>query len=265
MTQPQLDSREIIELIVYTFLAFLLMSVSVIIFIYYSRKKILKKELEKKQLEVNYQKKLLQSTLLTQEEERSRIAQNLHDEISSKMNVIALNANLLSSTSLSQAETQNMVSGIISISGSVLESSRRIAHDLLPPVLEKFGLHAALTELCHSHNNPSLSVEYNNDRKEAFFERNDKDSHLHIFRIIQELVNNSIRHGKASHIKIHAFENEMGRHITYTDNGIGFNSDDLNTKIGLGMKNIESRATFIHANFTIQSIESKGVIATLVL
>jgi signal transduction histidine kinase len=62
--------------------------VTLIIFFYFSRKKIIQKELEKKDLEIQYQKELLSAVIITQEEERKRIAQDLHDDISSKLNIV---------------------------------------------------------------------------------------------------------------------------------------------------------------------------------
>jgi two-component system NarL family sensor kinase len=74
----------VVQTIVWTFLAFLSMAIVLILFFYFSRKKIVAKEIEKRELEVNHQKALLHAVLFTQEEERKRIAQDLHDDISSK-------------------------------------------------------------------------------------------------------------------------------------------------------------------------------------
>ena len=102
--------------------------------------------MEKAHLEIAYQKELLQATILTQEEERKRIAQDLHDAISSKLNVVSLNANFLIEKDITLEDTHRIGEGIQKVTKSVLESSRRIAHDLLPPTLEKFGLKAALED-----------------------------------------------------------------------------------------------------------------------
>jgi len=255
----------IIATVFYTFFAILIMTISVIVFIYYSRKKLLNKELEKKQLELNYQKQLLQTALITQEDERNRIAQDLHDAISSKMNVITLNANLLSEQDLSKEEYDKMVSGILSISSTVLESSRRIAHDLLPPILDKFGLNAALEELFRSHNNSLLSVNYENIDRQFFFSEINKLDELHVFRIFQELINNSVRHGKATVITIKAVCENGKKKILYNDNGSGFEVNKINEKMGIGMKNIESRVAYIGGNFEIESNKRKGVNVILTL
>ena len=91
------------------------------------------------------------------------------------------------------------------------------------------------------------------------FDEIDKNNHLHLFRILQELVNNSIRHGKATKIKIELDKNESERILTYQDNGIGFDVTYESIKKGLGMKNIESRVEFLNGDFKIESVVNQGV------
>lgn len=258
------DDKQVIEAVMYTFTAFVLMMLSLLGFVYFSRRKILKKEIEKKDLEIEYQRQLLQSTLVTQEEERQRIARDLHDDISSKLNVISLNAHLLSSRNLSKSDSDEISTNIINVTRSVLENARRIAHDLLPPILVNFGLHAALAELCHSHCSSDLmQIRFANPHGKQAFEHLDSKNHLHVFRILQELINNSIKHGQATLINLELKLENGVCIITYSDNGSGFNTKEVKTKSGIGMKNIISRTTFIGGHFEIQSGKNKGVVATL--
>lgn len=250
-------NNDINEALSYIFLVFLLMSIIVILFFYFSRKKIIQKEIEKKNLEINHQKELLRSVILTQEEERKRIAQDLHDDISSKLNVVSLNTHLLNTPNLSEEELSYITNNITNLTQKALENSRRIAHDLLPPVLEKFGLHAGIEELVAEFNSSkSVHVIYKNKLKFAI---NDIDKHLHIFRILQELLNNSVRHGKASEIIIEFKYINNKETCTYSDNGIGFNIKSEDCQKGLGMKNIESRINFLNGSFSIESHENNGV------
>lgn len=253
---------EIISAVIYTFIAFVLMIVAVLIFVYYSRKKIVQKELEKKDLEIDYQKKLLQATILTQEKERERIAQDLHDDISSKLNIISLNSHLLTASDLSGEEVKEITTGIITITAKVLESSRTIAHNLLPPILDKFGLHAAIEELCQQYNNCEVHINYHNVHRQQIFEEIKHENQLHIFRILQELINNSLRHGKATVIDIR-FDKDFGRrYCIYTDNGNGFDTKVIKKQPGLGMKNIESRVTMLNGQLNIESEINKGINVT---
>ncbi|WP_347068795.1 ATP-binding protein [Flavobacterium sp. WV_118_3] len=254
---------EIISAVLYTFVAFVLMIIAILFFVYYSRKKIIQKELEKKDLEIDYQKKLLQATILTQEKERERIAQDLHDDISSKLNIIALNSHLLTSTGLSSAEVQEITGNIITTTGVVLESSRTIAHNLLPPILDKFGLHAAIDELCQQSSGGTIKIEYKNDTKQRTFDAIPVEQHLHIFRILQELINNSLRHGKATRIMIVFNKDNNGCYCNYSDNGSGFDTRDIKKLAGLGMKNIESRVAMLEGELRVESEINKGIHVTI--
>ena len=252
-----LQESEIIEIVIYSCVAFLLMGLVLILFFYFSRKKIIQKELEKKDLEIQYQKELLSAVIITQEEERKRIAQDLHDDISSKLNIISLNSHLLASPNLTKSEAIEITTNIINLTSKALDNSRKIAHGLLPPVLDKFGLHAGVEELCLELSS-SKAVQVNYENKTTF-EIADNDKHLHVFRILQELMNNSLRHGKASVISI-IFEKKNERNwCFYTDDGIGFDMKNNENQKGLGMKNIESRTAFLNGKITLESSINKGI------
>ena len=100
--------KEIVAIILYTSCFFMIMAFCLIIFFYYSRKKMIQKEVEKRDLEIIHQKEQLRAVIITQEEERKRIAQDLHDDISSKLNIVSLNSYLLNSENLSAEETKEI-------------------------------------------------------------------------------------------------------------------------------------------------------------
>ncbi len=257
MNNISLENKEIIQVVFFILLAFISMFLILILFFYFSRKKVVQVEIEKKNLELQHQKELLNSVLITQEEERKRIAQDLHDDISSKLNVVSLNSQLLKTPNLNESEQLEITNNIIELTQKALEESRRIAHDLLPPVLEKFGLHAGIEELVEEFNSTkSVKVVYENHINFEFYPI---DKHLHIFRILQELLNNSIRHGKATEISIQFTTFGVQKTCTYIDNGIGFNSSTFDQSKGLGMKNIESRINFLKGNFSFDSRPNEGV------
>ncbi|MEO8239841.1 MAG: histidine kinase [Flavobacterium sp.] len=244
-------------IILYLSLFFMIMAVGLILFFYFSRKKIIQKELEKKDLILAHQKEQLHAVLITQEEERKRIAQDLHDDISSKLNVVSLNSYLLTSPNLSMEETKEITANIINLTAKALDNSRKIAHNLLPPVLEKFGLHAGVEELCEEfESSKSVKVVYQNKIE---FDEKDKDKHLHVFRILQELMNNSLRHGKATEISV-IFDNVNEiKTCFFKDNGIGFDSTNAENQKGLGMKNIDSRISFLNGTIKMNSAIGNGI------
>jgi signal transduction histidine kinase len=257
MNVNSIPEKEIVAIILYISLFFMIVSIALIVFFYFSRKKIIQKELEKKDLILAHQRDQLHAVLITQEEERKRIAQDLHDDISSKLNVVSLNSYLLTSANLTEAETKEITTNIINLTAKALDNSRKIAHNLLPPVFDKFGLHAGVEELCEEfESSKSLKVFYQN---KIDFNENEKNKHLHVFRILQELMNNSLRHGKATEISI-VFDEVNGiNSCIYKDNGIGFDSKKMENQKGLGMKNIDSRVSFLNGNIEISSEINKGI------
>jgi signal transduction histidine kinase len=227
------SETSVISAIIFGMLFLLLMAGLLILFFHFSRKKIIQKEMEKKDLIIAHQKHLLHATIITQEEERKRIARDLHDDISAKLNIVSLNSHLLNGR-ITEEEKEEVVSNIITMTGKALENSRRIAHDLLPPVLEKFGLKAAIEELCDEFataKNTKVTLNINAD-----FTKLDEIAQLNLFRILQELMNNSLRHGAADLITLSFTSTESALKLVYTDNGKGFDIKLLAQKTGLGMK-----------------------------
>lgn len=252
------NEADFVYIIFYILVFLVLILVVIVLFITKSRKKLFEKEIERKDLEIKLQKEVLQATILTQEKERERIAQDLHDEISSKLIAISLNLQLLYSKKTKEESKNEIIENLIKINQNTIENSRKIAHDLLPPVLEKFGLHAAFEELALDYNNSkSVAIIYENHVE---FDTLGSEKSLQIFRIFQELINNSIRHGKASQIEMRFNKNDTKFHFQYHDNGIGFNEKDLNKiKAGMGMRNIESRVEYLNGTFSIHSRNHEGI------
>ncbi|TRX36406.1 sensor histidine kinase [Flavobacterium sp. ZT3R18] len=217
----------------------------------------MEKKFELNNLDIVFKNSMLFSVMRTLESDRKRIAHELHDDISSKLNVISLNCHLLKIPNLSATEREEIMKNIIDYTSKALNSSKKMAHSLLPPVLDKFGLHAGIEELCSDFsNNESVTIEYENKLKFNFEEN---ESHIHIFRILQELLANSIQHGKATAISV-LFDKINGkRTCIYSDNGIGFDLNQIENHSGFGMKNIASRIVILQGNIKIESELNNGV------
>mgnify|MGYP000294614417 CR=1 FL=1 len=250
------QENQIITIVLIGVLLLLLMAVALFFFFFISRKKIIEKELEKKSAEIKHQRELIHATILTQENERKRIAQDLHDDISSKLNVIHLNSNLLLDGGLSVKEYSEVVKSNINITNRTLQSARKIAHDLLPPILDKFGLQSAIEELVDDYNtSKKVVVSYQLKYQKNYL---NKTKELHLFRILQELINNSIRHGKAKNINLVLETSNSKLYLNYSDDGIGFDTKRAKLKKGLGLKNIESRVELLNGILKISSENKSG-------
>lgn len=261
MEETQLAGQEhVIGALVYGIIFLVLVTLGLVLFFYYSRRKIIEKEVEKVNIKLSHQKKILQTTIKVQEEERNRIAQDLHDAISSKLNVVSLTTNvLLEDDSVSKAHKEAL-NHILDITTRTLESSRKIAHELMPPILDKFGLKVALEELFEEFtSNTSIKINHSIDDIENL----DKSNKLHVFRITQELINNALVHGKADQLQMELKKENEGFVLVFKDNGEGFNINENNKKSGIGLQNIKSRVAILNGKLFVESSKKAGSIFTI--
>jgi len=233
----------------------IIMAVTLIAFFHHTKKKIVEKEQEKATLKIDHQRKILQTSIAIQEQERNRIAQDLHDAISAKLNVVSLTTHVLLIDKTINEKQKTALEQILDITTNTLESARKIAHDLMPPILDKFGLKAALEELFEEFTaNTSIDIEQNIEELHKLT----KTNQLHLFRIIQELINNSIRHGQANELVIYMEQTLTDFMLHYQDNGIGFNVKDIKKKPGIGIQNIKSRVKILNGKLTLESTKNSG-------
>ena len=233
-------------------LVMLALAMAFVLFYNYSNKKILTETMRSQDLELEHQEKLLSNQILTQERERKRIAQDLHDDIGSKLNVINLYLHQLNKDTISNGKKEHLVEEMGEIVHSAIDMTRRITHELLPPTLERLGLEEAIAELAeeYSHSDElEVDFELHNDNGRIA----DSVIELNLFRILQELINNSIKHGAASHISISLWQDAGIIRMQYKDNGRGFNPQDQNKELGLGLSNIMSRVQMIKGTMKIDS------------
>lgn len=236
------------------------MAVTLIFFFHQTKKKIIEKEIEKVNIKLDHQKKILQTTIKVQEEERNRIAQDLHDAISSKLNVVSLTTNVLIEDNSIGEEHKDALNHILDITTRTLESSRKIAHELMPPILDKFGLKVALEELFDEFtSNTDIKIKHSIESLDYL----DKSNKLHIFRIAQELINNALVHGKANQLKMELKKENQGFALVFKDNGVGFDVNDIKKKSGIGLQNIKSRVAILNGQLFVESSKKTGSIFTI--
>lgn len=248
-------------ILIYGIIFISLLLIGLMLFFHFSRKKIVQEQVATIELQLSYQKNILQATIATQEEERNRIAQDLHDEISSKLNIVSLTTNLLLEDETLTISQKDAVEHILSVTSKTLENARKLAHDLLPPVLDKFGLKVALEEFFDDFIRTNKLQILHKVEDVFFFSKTES---LHLFRITQELFNNAIRHGKATQIQIDVTTNESVFSLVFKDNGVGFIPEVLSEKAGIGLQNIASRVAILHADLSIESVLGKGSTFTII-
>ena len=261
MEEAQFATQEqIIGALVYSIIFLVLVTLGLVLFFYYTRQKIIEKEVEKVNIKLDHQKKILQTTIKVQEKERNRIAQDLHDAISSKLNVVSLTTNVLIEDDTVGKTHKEALKHILDITTRTLESSRKIAHELMPPILDKFGLKVALEELFEEFtSNTSIRIDHSIDSIENL----DKTNALHIFRITQELINNALVHGKADQLKMELKKEKQGFVLVFKDNGKGFNTSEHDKKSGIGLQNIKSRVAILNGKLFVESSKKAGSTFTI--
>lgn len=250
------QEQEIYILIGFSIAIMLVLAVAFIIFYFLSQRKMFLQKMKS-------QEQLIQHTIMAQEEERSRIAKDMHDEIGSKLNVISLHTQQLKNLMSNHTGMLESIGFITETIHDTIGTTRRIAHDLLPPTLEEFGLYEATQELCDAYTSTGkLDISLDADRNCVI---DNRLIELNLFRILQELVNNSLKHGHAKKIEIKCAFNNGQLQISYKDNGKGFDSTQKRKSKGLGMNSIDSRIKIIKGKWDYSSSPGNGMEAQIYL
>lgn len=195
----------------------------------------------KAEKELIAQKELLRHTLVVQEEERSRIAMDLHDNLVAELNIIRmLNENEEDRTAINLRLKQSMA------------SARKISHELTPPMMKELDLNELLEEYVESLK-VGIQVKFYCFHSAAKIHL--PQIKLHLFRIFQEVITNSLKHANASLVEVHFRSTGSVVGMMIKDNGNGASVTEGN---GLGLKNIESRAQLLKANYRYNSRLEEG-------
>lgn len=241
----------------------LALSGSIILFVVFYQKRMIQEQLKRQTLEFEYQQKMLQAELESQESERRRLAADLHDSIGGMLSTIRVGL-ITAGRSLpdpqSIDETKRMLDDTIS-------SVRRISRDLMPSTLEKFGFIQAIKELCERFQGTSkISIDFSEQGEIPALEQ---QRELMIFRIVQELLNNAVKHAQATRIEVSVGQDENQLRITVKDDGVGFDAEeqknDKQAGKGLGLFNIENRARLLNGIVNFESQKKRGSKITLTL
>jgi two-component system NarL family sensor kinase len=215
--------------------------------IYYKR--IIQEQSNLALAKIEHQQTLLWNSVMVQEKERERIASDLHDGLISKLTVL-----------MYALQTNNPQIKPGEILHDSIKIAREITHDLRPPLLEQ----TPLQELVENFVAP-LSTVYTIDRyygRHRFAEVK-TEIKLQLLRIVQEIINNILKHAKASKLIIRLRITDVSISLVIIDNGIGFNTSQ--NVAGLGLKNIELRSQLLKANWKFKSKPNFGTTFLLYL
>jgi two-component system NarL family sensor kinase len=225
----------------------LALTIGLIVFIIFHQRKVIRYQMKLQRMEQDQQKLLLNASIRLQEEERQRIAADLHDDAGPLLATarLYLNENLVNLDKTTQLQSIYNAKQIID---DTIQLIRNISHSLMPPTLKNFGLESAVNDLFQKiSGSGSMNA---SSRFHDYRERLQAENELIIFRVIQELVNNILKHSNASFI--HLTQNTSGNKffIRLHHDGRGITQNDFiklnKSNVGLGLKNIQSRLKVLH-------------------
>lgn len=236
------NSEMLLTWIAITILFFFVIVVSFIAFAYMSFKNGIERKVREAEMVVNHQKSLLKASVQIQEEERNRIAADLHDGLIGKL----IRIRLRNEISIQNSEIELMIKESI-------EETRRISHDLAPPLLDYKNLKEINNDFLLHWQQAIVVQKWESIQIEPKWDAYLKTQYI---RILQETFNNIFKHANASIVNIYVRTYTNQVILIISDNGIGF---DINkVKKGIGIYSLESRTQLMNGKMKIKSKIGKG-------
>jgi two-component system, NarL family, sensor kinase len=204
------------------------------------------------------EKERFKAVIEAQEMERKRIAGDLHDSVGQMLSLSKLNlSEIIDSSNKYSPEHENMLARSAQIIDEVCQEIRNISHNLMPGPLIRLGLMSAVRDLVRKINSSNkIHVSLSDNLDDVRF---DEKVEISVYRIIQEILNNILKHAKASEIDISLNKQNEGKlELLITDNGIGFDTGKIVKSNGIGWKNIYSRLAIINGTMIVNSIKNHG-------
>lgn len=209
------------------------------------------------ELETEKQLAATEAVLKGEEKERTRLAKDLHDGLGGMLSGIKYSLNTMKGNLIMTPDNAQAFERSMDMLDSSIKEMRRVAHNMMPEALVKFGLDTALKDLCSdTQQSGALEVRYQSISMENA--NVDQTTAITIYRIIQELINNVMKHAGARTAIVQVSKTNGAINITVEDDGKGFDSSILDKSRGIGWSNIQSRVEFLKGKLDVQSAPGKG-------
>ncbi|MCL9805292.1 sensor histidine kinase [Flavobacterium amniphilum] len=237
-----------------TLLLVFLLLLSGVIFYFYYQNLLLKQKNRMKDIDSNLQYNIISATLDGQDQERNKISQVLHDYVSATLSSVGLHLSAFESSLTAEQRTDLKKTRLLLKQAH--DKVRDLSHELVPPLLVKFGLQFALRDLCENNSNSLLQFSYKSTLPED--KKFEQDFEIKIYYIVSELINNIIKHSRASEASLLIEEEDDNLLFTIKDNGIGFDINNIRQSEGFGLTQIRARVKNMQGAMTIKSKEGEG-------
>ncbi len=209
-----------------------------------------------RQLEQEKQLSAVDAMLRGQEAERSRLARDLHDGLGGMLSGVRQTITTMKGNQIITEGSALAFNRALEMLDTSISELRRVARNMMPEALMKFGLKDALQDYCDTLNEPgALKVQYQTFGLET---RLPESTEVIVFRIVQELLNNVVKHAGASHVLVQLLQDNERFHLTVEDNGKGFDPVALEKAPGIGWLNIRSRVEYLGGTLDLRSKPGGG-------
>jgi two-component system NarL family sensor kinase len=222
------------------------------------RKNKLRQEAKMKTELMHQQEMAVKAVIEAEENERQRIAKDLHDGVGQMMSAAKMNLSAFESEiPIANAEQKKSLEKVIQLVDESCKEVRTVSHIMMPNALLKNNLDAAVRDFVNKLNNRSLQVHVHTEGLE---ERLDSNTETVLYRVIQECVHNAIKHAGASTLDISLIRDRDGISGTIEDNGKGFDASDKTKFEGIGLRNITTRIEYLKGTVDFDSAPGRGTV-----
>lgn len=245
--------------VIVAMLVSLMMGLAIVIFYTRYRFRLFRQMQQAQEAELRHRQELLRAAIESEEKERKRIGKDLHDDVGTALSQMRMYIERHLHESGNEVFIQSFGRYTKSGIDRIITNVRNISHLLSPESLDLYGFSAAVEELVEiTQESAGLAITLNNEAEAVLV----PGQALAIYRVLEELLANTIKHAQADTVLIHLYSDDTTLQVNYSDNGRGMQYN-YGHKPGIGLKNIESRLLTIQASFLMNPKGTKGFSLTI--
>ena len=211
-----------------------------------------------------FERKLISTIIATEEKERKRFSNDLHDGLSPVLSTIKLYTDLLKRGAYNNTSQEEVIENIEELADLAISSAKEIANNITPNILHDFGLASAINAFCkYINKTKSIMIDVHTEEYKID-ERSVIESVL--YQTVKELINNTLKHSQAKNVTIDLKSTENQIILYYKDDGIGFDFDEkIKTSSGLGLNNIVNKIKTIKGSVDFYSKDQEGMVLLITI